>query len=394
MGLGAKMAMVGGESESLGEFYATTGTISVSTSEAHGESQASYRSNPTAGNTGYGEVRGRDEPSMLGIQSVPWLRLELEDCHIGFWFKVKTLPASARLGMVLYFADHGGSQAGSIVMNYTGGIVLRNYADNTVASFEVLSTDTWYWIGVRAKTDSDEYEVYVNGTKYSGTCDWGGSAIRDIYVGHSFGSSLYNTAVDFYYDSIVLDSSWHLQADVVRLLPNADGTYDTWTAEVGTDTHEDVDEAPHDTDTTRAKNPGGGLAPWTVNLEPASTRNVSDDIFMVMPFVEARKLSLPESIQVRLRSNGSDYDAATFSLTTSYANYAKIYKVDPDDDGAWTTSKIDALEIGVDWVAGIQAANLLFVTQCLLMVAFIPSPPEHGTVHVKGGKILGGKLAA
>ncbi len=52
-----------------------------------------------------------------------------------------------------------------------------------------------------------------------------------------------------------------------------------------------------------------------------------------------------------IRSRETTAHGATRALTTSYAMYGDVFDQDPDTDGAWTESAIEALEAGVEVVS-------------------------------------------
>lgn len=53
------------------------------------------------------------------------------------------------------------------------------------------------------------------------------------------------------------------------------------------------------------------------------------------------------SIAHMLRSGGTNDTGSDVALSTSWTYYRKNYNVDPTDSNAWTTGKLDALEVGV-----------------------------------------------
>jgi hypothetical protein len=386
MAVGSKIAFIGGESEELGEFSATTGTFSVTTGTTHGNSVGAYQSNPAAAATGYGEIQGRTAAGVL-------LQLSMEHPHLGFWFYVNSMPAAGKAAILARFISTGGDEAVFRMVN-NGGL---SVVDDVGVAFNTtiqLSTGTWYHVRIRVDVSNDDCEVQVGEDSDTDTTfTLSGSPITDIYVGHSLASGTYNTACDMVFDSIIVDQSFHPRADIVRLMPNANGTYTTWGASAGAD-WECVDEVPDDADGSYVSCPAGGYAAETVNLEPASTHSITEDIVAVIPWAQARWNNLAEYVQLRIRSGGTDWDGTNYALTSSYTNLQLVYLADPTDAAAWTTSKLDALEVGLDWVAGFQWVDFVRMTQCMACVAYVPDAGPIATVHVKGGHIKGGHVAA
>lgn len=369
------VAILGAESESTDEFKSVTGTFSVSTSTTHGNSAASFRSNPTAGNTGYGEITARDSGGAK-------IDLESEHVHLGFWYYAPSLPAAGKQFILCQFYSGASTDEGFLRLADDGDLVYEGPGDNAAIA-GAISAATWHWIGVRIDYNNDVLELKVDNDSDTSTAVNFSNAINTIYIGHTVGGGTYNTNVDQFFDSIILDGAFHRFADVVRLLPNADGTYDTWVASSGGDAYADVDEVPHDSDTTYVETPSS-YAPFTVNLQPASTHSITEDIVSVSPWAVVKHDGLSSGVQLRIRSGSTNRDGTSYTTQSSYKNLQLNYFSDPTDGAAWTTSKLDALEAGIEWVSGFMVGGYTHVTQVMVMVAYIPDQGSQLTTEIHG----------
>ena len=127
------------------------------------------------------------------------------------------------------------------------------------------------------------------------------------------------------------------------IVPNADDSVE-WTPSTGADNYALVDERPPSAvDYVSAGSPGltdvYGLGDWSGTAKTPQ---------FVTAWAYAKK-DVAGDIQLQLfvDSNGEESAGSPLDLSTADAYYYHLAATDPDTDGAWSDSAIDALKIGV-----------------------------------------------
>lgn len=146
-----------------------------------------------------------------------------------------------------------------------------------------------------------------------------------------------------YADDIVVDNAaFPGLGGIVVLSPTGNGTYTSWTND-----YTYVDDNPPDDDTSYI---------YTDATVTGTKENFTcDDLptgFASVPrigLVTKAKLdgAGAGNIKNTLRSGGSDYEGSSVALSTSYTWAKSYWDTDPADAGAWSKTKVDALEVGV-----------------------------------------------
>lgn len=178
------------------------------------------------------------------------------------------------------------------------------------------------------------YELRINGTtELSGTWTTGHS---DLWSFAQVGVNNSTTAaVDFYFDDIAISDSAYPGAGEVRMLkPNGAGATTQWTTGTG-NTYAEVDEVPHDSDTTYIKSDTVGQQS-DFTMEDAATGGIAGTIGVTKSVAIVRKESGTTFFQLRTNSRGNTSD---LDLTTSYACVAKLLT------GTETIALVDSLEL-------------------------------------------------
>jgi hypothetical protein len=144
------------------------------------------------------------------------------------------------------------------------------------------------------------------------------------------------------------DNSWCGDGRIIAIKPNAAGNYTQWTPSAGSN-WQNVDEVPSNSDTDYNSE---SLASDkdSYNLEACGLTSVT----IKRVWIEMRaKNTVADGSQARmfLRAGGTDYNdsVGARALTASYVRYVSgEWTTDPSDAAAWTTTDLDALEVGVE----------------------------------------------
>jgi hypothetical protein len=354
---------------SLVGYQATSGTVSVQSSVVNGSAFA-LRSNPATTAVGYAESRNfANTGALTGTAGVAtgWFSFD-------FRYATKPGAGSEPIAAVRNFNSQTKC---TLRITSAGVLALYDTATALVATgATVLNADTWYRIDIKAGTESGAlasdaaYEVRVGGvSEFSGSNgDLTNSNTLGIRLGKA--ANVSGQSVDFFYDNY----SWSdlAYADtasrVKSVKPNGAGNYSGATA----GTWADVDELPPDDDTT--------FLAWTSNtsqhsaaLESSATAGVSGTIAAVQGYGVGRDTGAAAvNHKLFLRSGGADTDSGSgFSLGTTYQFFGgKVFETDPADAAAWTTAKLDALEVGA--LIATTSAVEQRVTAMGVLVGFVP----------------------
>ena len=235
-----------------------------------------------------------------------------------------------------------------LTLTAAGNLKLYNATGSLVAtSTTALATSRWYLIDLKTQiADSGAYELKLNGTsEFSGSgadlLNAAGSTV--VFL---FGKLDDSTATGtLYFDDWFCDDSTAPTATASVLLNvNSDApTYTAWTND-----YTSVDEIPPDTSDAITTSTSGNAE--TVNFESASSAGVVSDIDAVESIVLVRKTaSQTASVKHRRRTASTDYDLSAYTFATQYTWYllGKVDETNPNTSSAWTTSQVDAFEVGV-----------------------------------------------
>jgi len=213
----------------------------------------------------------------------------------------------------------------------------------------VVGNESWFYFEAYIKADASAGEVIIRINEQvvlnlsAKNTDSGAAgnvgAIRMWQV---------NSAQDLYItDLYVDDAQFHGNCRVRSFVPDSDETHSDWTRNTGANDYECVDDiAPIDGDTTYIEGQ---------NIDDKSSFGITTGALAevvkglaIDNYYRASNAGQPRRIQALVRSGGSDYkQPRSGSATTSYKmNYAVVEK-DPQDNGTWNQSKIEAAEFGV-----------------------------------------------
>jgi hypothetical protein len=233
--------------------------------------------------------------------------------------------------------DFRGTVGGNVILTAT----LSNAGNLTLGGgtgSATLQTGQWYLIEVKCVRNGAS-ELRVNGISASTATAANTDDPNFVLVG-LFGVS---GTGDVYFDDIALrDDDWVGQGPCNILKATGNGYYTDWTG-----SYADVDEVPHDSDTTYITSSTVGHAE-TVTIEDVATVGAWGPV-AVKPYSICRRDPAAGSFvpKVRVRSGGVDWDAAQVSISSAYTQVAPILNTDPATSAAWTPEAIDNLEVGI-----------------------------------------------
>lgn len=375
------------------ECATTSGTFSVQNSVTSGSWSAyALRANPATTGTGYVRLQSLSATGAAAATSLVAMY-----CRI--LFRYDTAPASGDEPILTIGSSTSGgaSRDLEVRLDSSGVLTVYDVSLNLLATgATALSSGTWYRLEVKADLSDNTdcvWEVKLDGAS-EGSGSYANSNGGTTYlflgkVGNRNGNS-----VDFYYDDVLISDSAYPGAGRCTLLaPNANGNYQTATIGAGAGSHyQNVDEVPHDSDTTYLVTDGAGGAE-TEAVSDTAGASISGTINCVKAMcVLKRDGATNGSIKQRRRSGSTDSDlGSAFATTASYTLCASLMDTDPATSLAWSTSGIDGVEVGVlD-----NSANKTRMTACYLAVDYmVSSPPVQGAPahrRVMRGCALGGR---
>lgn len=281
---------------------------------------------------------------------------------LGVAFKINSAPTNKFQLFALF--DAGTTQ---VDLRLNTDLTLSVTRNGTVlgTTTHALATSRWYHIEWKIKitnsTSSGECVLKINETErlnLSGvdTQNTSNSTANAVILGHSptveTGSSFTADFSDFY----ICDTSGSLNNDfigdhkVTSYYPNGNGNTNQLTNQAGnsTNNYQSVDEASPNDDTDYVESSTAGQKD-TYGFQDTSS---SASIKGIQININARKSDAgSRSIAPVIRSNGTDYDLTTVSISDSYAFYTEIKETDPATSVAWTASGFNSAEFGIKLIS-------------------------------------------
>lgn len=303
------------------------------------------------------------------------------DLYFGFYWRVGTLPSSGSEEFVA--TRRSGAEQMTLRVNSSGNILMFQNSDLVTTpvwtSTATVSTGTNYFIRMRVQTSTTgaySFDIYDMATctlieNQAGTANFGTQNSEGIRLGKV--NNRNSQTVNFYYDNLIWDdASLPACGGLVRnMKPDADGGTQNFTSGTGATFAEVDDTLPSDGDTTYVMNTAAATV-GNFNLESSASAGISGTIRMAKAWSWCRENSTVTSSRfLRMISGGTTTDNSTgFNGTTAYAEQHKTYAVDPDTTAAWTTSGLDAVQVGIREANAVQDRCSAFGMQ----VYFEPPP--------------------
>jgi hypothetical protein len=234
----------------------------------------------------------------------------------------------------------------------TSGISLVGfYGDNKVIGYttsddsEVLSYESWDRISFTQNTSTNDIKLFVDGTEVFNHDREVSPASFDMAVG-----VMTSATADMYFDDIAFDDDDTTSTDlgdvrVAKASPNAAGTYDQYDQ---TSDYTNVDEIPV-SDADKDEDNGSDVARQSYNipnLDSLDGASSGDTVNAVSIYIRGDRDGGGETDHMAMtRDNGADQNSADLAFNgIAWFNW---YHADmPQDSGAWSEARFNALEIG------------------------------------------------
>ena len=297
---------------------------------------------------------------------------------MAFHMYIAALPGGGQYFYLFRHSDATIQRYGSMRIRSDGKIdILSEGAPGgtDVTSTQALTTDKWYVVTIFATSGSNiriivrDRDTEVTVLDLTGT--QANSSNRYTYIGCGWAS--YGTV---YIDNFVWEEGASIDDPVNLLstkyavnmqLPTGSGYYNQ-----STGTYADVDDAPHDGDTTYRDYNGAHADTHTV--QSTSTFPVAPaQIHGVIGLTVARTTANLTNGNIRIRSGGVDGNCSEApDYTTSYEIRRFLWLTDPATSAAWLVSAVDSLQVGQAWSRGWYPR----LTACRTEVLYSTTPLE------------------
>lgn len=329
----------------FGDVGFLAGTSSYVTSPVNSGTYA-LRTNPTTTATGYSPIFGLNANGTVG-QGV----FNINDTYVQFYFRAATLPASG-YEQICVMSDAGAGYKGWLAINSAGKLSVYDKDFSKIGSdgTTTISTNTWYQIRFYlGNGTSAAFSVYINGLlELSGTGNFLAANCGSVYLGKFSDRS--GQSVDYYFDDVIVDDAAFPTTDlkVGALKATANGSTMTWSAGTNTSDYTQVDEVPIDS-TDYVQSPTSGnpnIALFTMQSTSAAGFNGNVKAIKGIAF-SRENTSVTSAVKIRVKSGSTNSDSSTFNGNNStYNGQSRLLLTDPDTSAAWTTSGVNAIEVG------------------------------------------------
>ena len=158
-----------------------------------------------------------------------------------------------------------------------------------------------------------------------------------------------NTGFLTYIDDLYIDDAqFHGDCRVKTFFPDSDsGTHTDLVRSTGSNDYECVDDNPPNDDTDYIS----GNTPGDISAFGITTGALGTVIGTQLNNYMRKDDAGSRTGRPILRSNGADYNGITRDISADYYFHNDIWELDPDDSGAWTQTKLEAAEFGLEIVA-------------------------------------------
>ena len=246
------------------------------------------------------------------------------------------------------FLDDSGETQVRLHVSSTYEILAYNGAGTLLGTSaeDVFPNLKWFYFECKV-TISDTVgvvEVRINGNQVlnltSKDTKFGSDYIRKIML------RCLNSNLDCYYDDLYFDDSqFHGDVRVRTFMPDADGNSVDFTRSGGSNDYECVDESPSNDDTDY-------IVSDTLNHK--SIFGITTGVLGTVKAIQVNNHVRVDEAGTRkiksvIRSNSTDYQGIESpEITADYLFESEIWELDPDDSGAWTQTKLEAAEFGLE----------------------------------------------
>ena len=369
--------IIGLETGDSSEAISTAGTFSVQTSTVRTGTYA-LRVNPTTTGTGsYGVTGPLRTTGAIGNNLT---NVSATSTFARFYFRYATKPAANYEEIAMLTISGGANQRMGLVLNSSGTISMYGNSTSTeiLAGTTVLAANTWYRIEFDMRTGTTpSFLMKLNGATELSTSSvsLGAGNLGVLRLGKNFNSN--GQTVDFFYDDIaVTDTDFPADGAVKMLVPNASGTYQTWTNSTSTCSHWScVDEVPPTTTDYMLSTGVVGDAE-TEAMQDTATVGITGTVNAVKSYAnQIRNGAISGSIKLRMRSGATDSDTGSaLASGSSVSEMERLYNTDPNTSAAWTLSGVDSVEVGL--VENATNTTRMHVTYAMVDVLASTSSPS------------------
>lgn len=294
------------------------------------------------------------------------------------YIRITTLPGSSTIGIMGVQASAGTSV---VRVDMTTGGALTLVGTSTSATVATLSTGTWYRLDLRVTSNGTSGLKIDGGSETTITAN---NVTQDQLV---LGVMTSETA-DIHWDDMVIGTTSPGGAvEIKRIGPTAIGSQTSgWTG--GTATGGDyvhVDEVSQDGDTTYWGASGSTTARRTVALENCATVSITGTVHAVLGLAVVRDEGGSSGMGVTMRNGSTNSDKTSLDPGSAYTALCHLRTTDPNGGGAWTTSGVDSLEVGV-------YANDITAVRCTMLAAEVAYTPAAGGTTSRGPLVNAGLI--
>jgi hypothetical protein len=330
----------------------------------------------SGGSTGYALIRSYESIGS-GYGNGTSQSFNIATLYTEFYFRYATKPASGSELIFKAWEAVAPSQKFAIRLDSNGKLNIYNSANTQIGSAgsTTLNANTWYKIGVKVGTGgSAAYEVQIDDTtEFSGTDNLSSNNNEVIYLGVHTNTS--SQTVSFFFDDVYLNDVGFTTGDfnVLAIRPVANGATMDWTSGTGSSDYQEVNEESA-SDGSYVQNSTTGDALF--DMTSCATAGISGTIKAVKLSSRARENASGTSslIQCYMKKGSNTINIGARNAATSVEYRTMISEVDPDG-AAWTTSSLDATDMGA------RQGNTLAcrLTHVFAQVLFIPPTSSIGT---------------
>lgn len=234
------------------------------------------------------------------------------------------------------------------------GSGITGLAANTIHYIElhVIISNTVGVVQIRLNGNL-EIDLSAQDTSYTPSSD----DIKVVQLGilNNGSTPTSGASIDAYFDDFIINDTsgsvandWPNGAGILRLDPNADGNYSQWTPNNGGASYVEVDEL-----STYGNLPDGDTSYISDMTVTDRTSVALDDtgingtvLGVMLATYSKNSASGSDAMAQFLRIGGVDYDEADYVSATDYGWHTDIDSISPATGVAFTTSEIDAMELG------------------------------------------------
>lgn len=290
------------------------------------------------GRTGGYSVRSDDHDDYIAKQFSP-----ITTVNTAFaWYSDIWIPDGTNTNG-LWTAFKGATRLARIQFNASAQ--LEAYVGSTLVGTgaTAFATDAHYHIEVEYQIGaSGVFKVWVDGIleiNFSGNTQPDANTDFDEIRFYPAPVTGVSGRAGYISDIVIQDTGRIYNARVAALLPNAAGDINQWTG-----VYTDIDEYVHDGDTTKITSASAGqTALFNVANLPAAANTVS---FVQVSGHVRQDGTPPDQVKWSIKTGGTQYDSAAFSLTTNYARKPHLWDENPNTLAEWTVAEVNNLQIG------------------------------------------------